>query len=69
MNDCAFRFNTGKHGICFKHHQEILPGFCDECSEYFPKATITPMVWAFNSMTKEEQSQCIMKTVVLPRVK
>ena len=58
MNDCAFRFNTPKHGICLKNHHEILPGYCDECPGYFPKANISPLVRAFNSMTKEDQKRC-----------
>lgn len=59
MRECCFRLVIGGEAVCLKVHQAIEPGFCDECPDFFPKAIITPMVRAFNSMTREEQKQCV----------
>ena len=59
MRDCCFRLTIGGDAVCLKVHQTIEPGFCDECQDYFPKAIIGPLTRAFNSMTREEQKQCL----------
>lgn len=59
MHDCCFRLTIGGDAVCLKVHQTIEPGFCDECLDYFPKAILSPLTNIFNSMTREEQKQCL----------
>lgn len=59
MHECCFRLVIGGEAVCLKVHQAIEPGFCDECPDFFPKAIITPLTRVFNSMTREEQKQCV----------
>lgn len=61
MRDCCFRLTIGGDAVCLKVHQTIEPGFCDECPDYFPKAILSPLTAAFNSMTREEQKQCVLE--------
>lgn len=59
MHECCFRLVIGGEPVCLKVHKAIEPGFCDECPDFFPKAIITPLTRVFNSMTREEQNQCV----------
>lgn len=61
MRDCCFRLTIGGEAVCLKVHQAIEPGFCDECPQYFPKAVLTPLTRIFNSMSREEQKQCVQQ--------
>lgn len=59
MHECCFRLVISGEAVCLKVHKAIEPGFCDECPDFFPKAIITPLTRVFNSMTREEQKQCV----------
>lgn len=61
MHECCFRLVIGGEPVCLKVHQTIEPGFCDECPDFFPKAIISPLTRVFNSMSREEQKQCVIE--------